>query len=78
MTLQNGAISKRAQAIIDRLVLRQERLVKQHREHGPEFFFYPSWDRASAASAEAAIASGQIKPAGDGLLGGVSSQTWGA
>lgn len=73
-------ISGRAAAIIERCKNGQ-RLCKSFRfkESGDTeiiFFFEPSGKRAGPKSAQEAIATGLLKPMGDGLLD--DSQTWAA
>ena len=73
-------MQKRIQAIVDRCQ-RGERLRKalSLNEAGKTeitFWFDPSQKRCGPKSAAAAIKSGLLVPAGDGLLGPESSQTW--
>ncbi len=73
-------IPKRVQALVDRLA-RQERLCKflRRKETGEAeilFFLEPSDQRVGPRTAEAAIKSRLLKPAGDGLFSEDYSQTF--
>ncbi len=68
-------LPKRVQHVIDRCFA-GEVMVKQLRETGPEFWFWPSGDACGPASAQEAIDTGLLKPGKDGLFGGPEAQTW--
>lgn len=71
---------RRAQAVVDRLLARGERIALVRNEHSQEceLFFYPSWDAASLSSVATAIYYGNLRPAGETVLGDVPVEFWGA
>jgi len=73
-------IGKRLQALIDRLQ-HGEKLCKSIRLKEDSvtevtWHYEPSGKTASSWASSKAIELGLIKPAGDGLFGGETSQTW--
>lgn len=77
----NDVRRRRVQAVVDRIV-GGERLITRtaHRKLGyaKEFFFHPSWQPASPAAVDDAIAVGEIKFVERSLIGSTSYLVWGA
>lgn len=81
MREENGVkLPKRVWSVIDR-VREGGKLCKFFRpiadsEDDTQFFIEPQGRRVAPKSAQEAIKSGLLQPAGDGLFGAETSQTW--